>query len=809
MSPLPNPFSSGISADAMAKANPTLATGLKALEIEDYETAIANLTKICEEELHEPIIIRAKIALVIAYDRRGEIAKAKEICQNLSKDTNPKVRQWALRSLVELSKNSTANISISNPNPENPDPSGFVPLSTNPPKNNKNKNENFQVSTNKQRSLDANQDNTQNLPNKNNNTNLVTSGKAEKSNALTSNTLSEYKPTGRNGGRAKKWSPLRSIQLNRLWAVQIITAILLIFTLIGVLQLSTGTANNLIVQIIKILSIFGIYNLTTISLFYTLYYYPLQPVLICLAIFLVTSPWLLDIILKYIYGIQDLSNNTLANYSSEAEQLVNKFCRQKKLKTPKLKILPIETPIAFSYGNLPHTARIVISQGILEKLEADEIAAIYATELGHILNWDFVLISLGLIITQIPFIIYWQISQWGNNQHPIIKNIAIGISTISYGLYWILRLPILWLAKARIYYSDRIAAETTGNPNGLSRALIKISIDIAASVKKQGETNNILEGFDFILPVGKNQAINFSSLSEKYPIESLLAWEIQHPYKQWINILNSHPLLGERLKTLSIWAEYWKLETELDFHNLKIDKSGKKSENKNQEITLLQPHLLWEPQHKKLLLQIAPFWGLMVGVSLGIVIWAIGWIAILLRINLLSWLYFDRWWFITGLVMAGFSIGTIARINAFFPDIKILPTANADIAELLTQPNTLAIDSQAIRLEGKLIGRRGILNILGQDLMLETPTGLIKLHWFSRFGPIGNIWLKNNHPREFIGKQAIVIGWWRRDTTPWVDVEILRNSQGRTLIGGHQIWSTIIAIATGLWAAYIILKGGM
>jgi Zn-dependent protease with chaperone function len=45
---------------------------------------------------------------------------------------------------------------------------------------------------------------------------------------------------------------------------------------------------------------------------------------------------------------------------------------------------------------LPDTARLVVSKGLFTYLDDDEAATVYAHELGHIVHWDFALMTLEL-----------------------------------------------------------------------------------------------------------------------------------------------------------------------------------------------------------------------------------------------------------------------------------------------------------------------------------------------------------------------------------------------------------------------------
>ncbi len=72
--------------------------------------------------------------------------------------------------------------------------------------------------------------------------------------------------------------------------------------------------------------------------------------------------------------MQPLSSDTLSTHSPEAIRVLQRYCRQQRWSLPRLAILPTSVPMALTYGNLPRTARIVVSQGLLEQLADDEIA---------------------------------------------------------------------------------------------------------------------------------------------------------------------------------------------------------------------------------------------------------------------------------------------------------------------------------------------------------------------------------------------------------------------------------------------------
>ena len=129
------------------------------------------------------------------------------------------------------------------------------------------------------------------------------------------------------------------------------------------------------------------------------------------------SRWLLDGLLTMGYGLQPLP--------------LKQACRPTALKPPSHSSASAvnstfpclrwvccqpDAPIAFSYGCLPHVTRTVVSQGLLEQLADDEIATIYASEIGHISRWDVPLLSLVMVLLQMPYTVYWQVSEWGDRK---------------------------------------------------------------------------------------------------------------------------------------------------------------------------------------------------------------------------------------------------------------------------------------------------------------------------------------------------------------------------------------------------------
>ncbi|NET34132.1 MAG: M48 family metalloprotease, partial [Cyanothece sp. SIO1E1] len=436
--------------------------------------------------------------------------------------------------------------------------------------------------------------------------------------------------------------------------------------------------------------------------------------------------------------------------------------------------------------------------GLLHQLEDDEIAVICAAELGHLVTWDFALMSGLVLLAQVPYLIYWQVAVWGDRQQAFVwRSFAAGISSFSYGFYWVIRSAGLWLSRLRIHYSDRTAIECTGNPNGLTRALLKIAVGMAADVQQQGQTSQLLESFDVLMPVGHQTALTLGSTYVSAPVQDLLTWDRNNPYRHWLTVNNAHPLMGDRLQLLESCARYWKLDTQLDWGEAKSAKPPRRFHSWRAMFNYWQP----------LLHQGSPFFGIPIGLVLVVLVWLLGGILGWLGWYRLEWLYGDRS-ILKGLLLLGFGLGTWLRINPFFPDIRPASAAvHSDWLKLTMNPQGLPVHAAPVRLQGKLLGRSGMRNWLGQDLMLQTETGLVKLHYLSQLGPIGNLFSRSTRPVQLVGQTLIATGWFRRGATNWIDLEKMQSQVGKVCCAQHPMWSTILGGMAILWGIYIIYRG--
>lgn len=755
-------------------AESSLEAGLVALKQGNYQTAIAQLQPVAISQYNHTAGLQAQVGLVMAYARTGEIPKAIALCETLVESHNTQVQEWAKRALEHLKKHQKRKQT----SPKNVE-TGFIAFDNSnsepaPPKDKK-------VEAASSSSLSAIPVGSQSIisvasTNSHNSAIFPTRSYKNTIEEAPSGLIKEswFRPQAkpfsiywRHAGRAKVWQPLHKFKLLPLRLLTAGTFVALFWVIREIVKFAMGLINQTLVRLPY---------LEPIQLFYR---DPTPVLLLGLFLAIALLPWLLDQFLTSFYGQRQLSKEILTGRSREAVRVLQRCCQQRGWPLPKLRILPITAPVVLTYGNLARNARIVVSQGLLDQLADDEIAVIYATQMGHIVHRDFVVMSLVLLVTLPVYKLYQQMSEWGSRiQQKIWRWPYTVVASLAYGVWCLLTGTAILLSKLRLYYSDRLASEITGNPSALTRALLKIALGIAHDVQKQEHTTWHLESLNLLSAVGYQQSISLGSVAGHISFESILMWDSFNPYRHWFTINSTHPLIGDRIQRLSQIARHWHLDPEL---HLISEQSFKR-------------------KHQSFLLQIAPWLGIPLGLLFAGLIWLAWQIAFATKLINLKWIYQD-WSFVTGCLLIGFSIGIVIRMNAMFPDIQPATVQTDDrLPNLLANPSAIPIDSINVCLVGKLLGRQGISNSLAQDLILESSIGLVKLRHIPWLG-------QSINPQDWIGRQVIVTGWFRRGATPSIDIQTLQTQSGTILHSSHPIWSTILAVAAQAWGAYIFLTG--
>ncbi|MGC9503340.1 M48 family metallopeptidase [Baaleninema sp.] len=808
-----------------------LKAGLASLKRKQYDRAIEPLQRVCQVSTHPKEISQAQMGLVNAYANCHRPKDAIELCRQLCQTPNPKVQQWAQQTLEVLTKRF--------PDAAEPEPLGFEPFETDEtakpqdstprelgfepfdadetPPNQKSaprqlgfepletasSSPNSPIATPREIAYSP-EETPQPPPTPEPSAKTPATANAPgRESTATPETPKEPPATWqeRTAPRARSWKPLKSPNLAQLRWLELGT-VLATFVLLCLLLHGVMTATNEIL----VRYTFSIWR--PIQAFYLNHTGKIAGFLLLL---FAVSPWWLEGVLRFGYGGKPFSLGKLKKFSPEAAQSVRQFCKKRQLPIPEFRLLPDTAPVIFAYGHLPKTARIVVSQGLLDRLSEDEIAALVMGQVVRLdhgnLSGDLAVLSALVALLQLPYLLYWQGARLGDrlrdrqqrdrDRLPLWILWGTGfwtvatVSALAYGLYGLLRYPMLALSRRSQTVSDIEVANATGNPNGLTRALLSLSVGTAEHLAARPDVVYLYEGWELLAPLGTQQARFLGSLYPQIAPEAALAWALKNPYSDGFALNSSHPLLGKRLYRLTRVAQFWDLEPQLEWGDVIPMKPTRRLQ------TLF-------------LVQSAPFFGTAIGVGLALVPVVVGWVAQLFDIGVLTWIYEDRWWLLAGLAMTGFAMGTLLRINGYFPDLKLSRLEAApNWRQWFGDGRSIPGDSRLVKVSGRLVGRSGTGNWLGQDLTLHTDDGAIPLHYCSRFGSLGNFLPQPVRPVNFLDRSVTVTGWFRRGAIPWIDIDTLQTPQGKTPPDGHPIRSTVIAILMAVWGAYLLVRGGL
>ncbi|MEI7890461.1 MAG: M48 family metallopeptidase [bacterium] len=169
----------------------------------------------------------------------------------------------------------------------------------------------------------------------------------------------------------------------------------------------------------------------------------------------------------------------------ELYHLVENLCITAGLPAPKIYIIEDSAPNAFATGRDPEHGVICVTTGLLDKLEKIELEGVIAHELSHIGNRDILLstvvvVLVGFIALMADWFRYGIFSkrssdnEGGGQLQMIFFILAIVLSILAPIAAMLIQVAI---SRKREFLADASAALLTRYPEGLAKALEKISAD--------------------------------------------------------------------------------------------------------------------------------------------------------------------------------------------------------------------------------------------------------------------------------------------------------------------------------------------
>lgn len=222
--------------------------------------------------------------------------------------------------------------------------------------------------------------------------------------------------------------------------------------------------------------------------------------------------------------------------------IVENLCISIGVPMPKLYLIDDQSPNAFATGRNPENAAVVVTQGLLDMMDRNELEGVLAHELAHIQNRDTLLMTavvvlFGVVTLLLDFIMHFMIFSGGDDDGPNLFMVAAMIATFIFAPI-ILTLIQLAISRKREYLADATAGVYTRYPDGLASALRKIRDAHQPMRHAKNATAHlfITDPFAVSKAHGGSSGIRFAHLFDTHPpvekrIAALIGQETAAPEK--------------------------------------------------------------------------------------------------------------------------------------------------------------------------------------------------------------------------------------------------------------------------------------
>ena len=470
-------------------------------------------------------------------------------------------------------------------------------------------------------------------------------------------------------------------------------------------------------------------------------------VLIVNTVIFFISPWLTDLMLKWINKVAWLDDSDLKVRYPHVHRIVHDVAREYRFTAPSVGIIPDRNPTAFTYGIFRPGARIVLTDGIFEFLNEEETRAVVAHELGHIVNRDFLVMTVAGTLVQMLYVIYSSLTKTKSGGGDSKGNNALAaIGIASYVMYLLGTYILLYLSRTREYLADSFAAERV-EARHLANALVKIAYGIAEATDSD-ETRQLLAStrhmgvMDFKGASHLGLVVEAAKTQPNATARAML-FDIYNPWAKLIELSSTHPLTGKRIQALAAIAR----DKRQPFQDIDVEAAARAAD--------VNRPALWRKFLRELALPILPVLTLIGLVGTGIASGVPSIALMAVPAMLLVW---------------------AALIPITYPFTQ---PADTDVVALMGDVAASPMVGRPVRLQGQVIGRANAGSVIGEDTIFADTTGRTTIDFRSLWGPIGDMWTGWRRIKPHIGANGEVTGWFRRGMGGYIIMSELKTTAGR------------------------------
>ena len=444
------------------------------------------------------------------------------------------------------------------------------------------------------------------------------------------------------------------------------------------------------------------------------------------------SPFIMDLVQRWLYSARPMTMDELGQYRPAVANFIVHVCQKHRVKLPRLKFIDDMTPQAYCYGSHANNARLVTTRGLMHYLDDEELKAVYAHELGHIVHRDFIVMTVAATLLNVLWNIYIVARniKGKNNSRP-----GYPIAIVALAFWWMAQYMLLFLSRTREYYADEFSGAETGNPNALSMALVKIAYGLTKqeptpfSQKLLGGTRALgvsdyktASGAGYAYQAANRQAppggyqpayagAGGNAGAAAYPqagtfeapvtldgvrrIEKVMLFDLYNPWGTVSELGSTHPLTGKRIRALGEQSHALGQRPLLSFD--RVDAQGQ----------ALDMGRLYSTFMFEVVIYFAPH-------ILGTVFFLLSMGSLALSMPMLAGGF-------GGGIVFGIGLGMTIKGLYRYPALGEPPYLS--VLELMSDPYASPLKGRPVMLDGTVIGRAAAGGKLSEDVMIEDRQG--------------------------------------------------------------------------------------
>ncbi|MBB3040449.1 zinc metalloprotease HtpX [Nocardioides sp. LMS-CY] len=203
----------------------------------------------------------------------------------------------------------------------------------------------------------------------------------------------------------------------------------------------------------------------------------------------------------------------------ELHAMIDRLCVLADMPKPRVGVADTELPNAFATGRSPSHSAVVVTTGILQRLNGEELEGVLAHELSHVAHRDVLVMTVassagivaGMLTRGAQYGAIFGGNRRDNNNGLPVWLIVLVVSLITYAVSFLL---LKLLSRYREMSADRAGAYLTMKPEALASALQKITGEINTIPDRDLRASQPMNAF-FIAPAVKG--VSMRTLTSTHP----------------------------------------------------------------------------------------------------------------------------------------------------------------------------------------------------------------------------------------------------------------------------------------------------